>query len=62
MKEIAEELGIPFWDYMGAPDFQKREYYKDFAHLNDEGARKFTNEIIHRLSSKYEQGKNPSIN
>lgn len=62
VKEIAEELGIPFWDYMGAPDFQKREYYKDFAHLNDEGARKFTNEIIHRLSSKYEQEKNPSIN
>ena len=52
VKDIAEELGIPFWDYMDDPNFQKLNYFKDFAHLNDEGAGKFTNEIIHRLMYK----------
>lgn len=45
VKDIADELGVPFWDYTDAPEFQKMEYFKDPMHLNDEGAKKFTIEI-----------------
>lgn len=62
VKDIAEDLGIPFWDYTDAPEFQKTEYFKEPMHLNDDGAREFTNVIIHRLLYKYEQEKNTSIN
>ena len=52
VKDIADELGIPFWDYMDASDFQKWEYFKEPMHLNDEGAKEFTNVIMHRLMCK----------
>lgn len=45
VKDIAEELDIPFWDYTDASDFQKMEYFKEPMHLNDDGARKFTRVI-----------------
>lgn len=37
---------------IGLYDFQKWEYFKEPMHLNDEGARTFTNVIMHRLMRK----------
>lgn len=49
IKDIADELGIPFWDYTNTPDFRRWEYFKEPMHLNDDGAREYTAEIIKRL-------------
>lgn len=49
VKEIAKELGVPFWDYTEAPEYQKFEYFKEPMHLNDGGAHIFTTEIMKRI-------------
>lgn len=49
VKDIANELGILFWDYTDAPEFQKWEYFKEPMHLNDDGAHIFTGEILKRI-------------
>jgi len=49
VKEIANELGVSFWDYTEAPEYQKFEYFKEPMHLNDDGAHIFTAEIVKRL-------------
>lgn len=49
IKDIADELGIPFWDYTNTPDFRSWEYFKEPMHLSDDGAREYTAEIIKRL-------------
>jgi len=49
VKDIANELGIPFFDYMDKPAFQKWEYFKEPMHMNDDGARLFTNLIIENI-------------
>lgn len=51
VKDIADALEIPFWDYTDAPKFQKWEYFKEPMHLNDEGARVFTSLIATKLHS-----------
>lgn len=45
VKDIAKELGVPFWDYTDTPEFQKMKYFNDPMHLNVDGSRKFTMEI-----------------
>jgi len=49
VKDIANEIGLPFWDYTNAPEFQKLDYFKEPMHLNDDGAHIFTAEIVKRL-------------
>lgn len=49
VKEICKENNVPFWDYYTDERFQKLEYFKEPMHLNEEGAKAFSEEIINRL-------------
>lgn len=46
-KQIARQYHVPFFDFSKDSSFRnKPEYFTDISHLNDEGARKFTNLVI----------------
>ena len=50
LKQIADENGIPFFDYHSAGlFFDHPEYFKDNVHLWDKGARLFTSVFAHDL-------------
>jgi hypothetical protein len=51
VKHLSNECGIPFYDYADDQRFQHREFFKDIDHLNDNGARVFTNVVIANISS-----------
>lgn len=50
---IAEEIGVPFWDYYTEESFQNYEYFKEPMHLNDEGAKVFTLQIAKKIKDYY---------
>lgn len=50
---IANELGIPFWDYYTDESFQNYEYFKEPMHLNDEGAKLFTEQVAKMIKEHY---------
>ncbi len=46
-KQIAVQYHVPFFDFSKDSSFRnKPEYFADISHLNDEGARKFTNLVL----------------
>ena len=49
VKEICEKYDMMFWDYYSQNAFQKFEYFKEPMHLNEDGARSFTDTIINRI-------------
>ena len=53
VKEICLENNVPFWDYYTDQRFQKLEYFKEPMHLNNEGAKAFTNEIVYKIKKHY---------
>ena len=52
IESIAKEQGIPFYDYGVDERFQKPEYFQDASHLNDDGAKAYTKEVVGRLRLK----------
>ena len=49
IKDIAVANGVPFFDYCSNQKFQVPELFYDVMHLNDNGARLYTNEIVKYL-------------
>ena len=50
IEQIAQEQGIPFLDFSHHPDFLAHpEWFKDYTHLNDDGARIFSAELAQKL-------------
>lgn len=48
-KELCEQFGIPFVDYYAASDFQNPAFFADPIHMNDKGARLFSERLVHDL-------------
>ncbi len=52
IKEIADSEEIPFLDFLNTPKYTNQfELFHDPSHLNDDGARLFTGELAHFISS-----------
>lgn len=49
IKELCNLYNIEFWDYYNNPDFQRMEYFKESMHLNNKGAKLFTDNLIQKL-------------
>lgn len=49
IKDMCNRYNVEFWDYYNTPNFQKMEYFKESMHLNDKGARSFTESVAKRL-------------
>lgn len=47
--KIADSLHVPFFNYSNDKRFKKREYYHDIEHLNLNGARIYTREVINTI-------------
>lgn len=51
IKALCKKYGVEFWDYYCASDFQKMDYFKESMHLNDTGAKVFSEFIAEKLVS-----------
>lgn len=51
VRNLCNEEGIRVMDYFDTPAFQHIDYFKDHCHLNGQGARLFTSQIIEELKS-----------
>ena len=51
LSDLAEKHGIPFLTFFDSEICFRQDYFKDSSHLNDEGARAFTKELISKLSN-----------
>ena len=49
---LCKQYGVEFWDYYAAEEFQKMEYFKESMHMNDKGARMFSECIAKRINDK----------
>lgn len=49
IKSICERYGIDFWDYYYFQEFQKKEFFNEPMHLNDKGARTFSEIVSQRI-------------
>lgn len=49
IKDMASKNGISFLDYGLDERFQNPEYFQDASHLNDSGARTYTEEILKQI-------------
>lgn len=50
VKRICNENGVSFFDFAEDINYRNNEnYWYDMAHLNDEGAKKFTNDLMQRF-------------
>lgn len=49
IKEMCEKNGVEFWDYYTNQDFHRLEYFKESVHMNDKGARLFSELIANKL-------------
>ena len=52
VKEICNKYGVEFWDYYCAPEFQKREFFKEQMHLNEAGAIYYTAFLSQKLNKE----------
>lgn len=50
---LAQENDVPFLNYGDDVRFQNPKYFQDASHLNDTGAKEYSNEIVHALKTKY---------
>lgn len=54
IKKVCKLNNIPFLDYYSSTTLsQQKEFFEDQTHMNDKGARVFTNEIVKALDSIY---------
>lgn len=49
VQEIADKYGVQFFSYYDSEFSSHQELFKDSQHLNDEGAKAYTSEIISRI-------------
>lgn len=49
MKAILKKYNVPYWDYSFDTAYIKKEYFHDYAHTNDKGARLYSSEIASRI-------------
>ncbi len=49
VQNLAEKYGVPFYEYIDSDICSDPENFEDSHHLNDKGARVFTNDIIERI-------------
>lgn len=49
--KIATQYNIPFYNFNTVGLIDNPELFKDSHHLNDEGAKAFTSELVHRIAS-----------
>ena len=49
IKEMCMHYDVEFWDYYTATEFQRMDYFKESMHLNDKGARAFSEIVAQRL-------------
>jgi hypothetical protein len=52
LEDIITKYNVEFWNYVNDSVFMKHEYFRDFDHLVDTGARKFTNTIASRIKKR----------
>lgn len=46
IREVAKRYNVPFYEYATDKDFDNPDLFEDEMHLNDEGARKFTEKFV----------------
>lgn len=51
VRQIADEFGVPFFDYSNSYISNNPDYFEDSMHLNDNGARVFTNDLTQKLKA-----------
>ena len=51
IRKLAEEKGIPFFDYSNSDIGNNQNWFADTRHLNDEGAKVFTIDIINHIKT-----------
>jgi hypothetical protein len=51
-QEVADEFGVPFWDYSGSGICRQREFFNNSQHLNREGATFFSADFARRLATE----------
>ena len=56
-KELLAHYHVPLWDYSIDTTFQKRKYFYDNVHLNENGATVFSNFIAKRIKDSMEKDK-----
>lgn len=49
VRKMCDKYNVEFWDYYTATEFQKMGYFKESMHLNDKGARAFSEIVAQRL-------------
>ena len=54
VRALAEKYGAPFYEYINSPMCDDPDYFEDSSHLNDKGARRFTEEIVSLIKRAYE--------
>ena len=54
IQEFAEKKGVTFLNYGNDIRFQKQEFFQDASHLNDTGAKVYSNEIASKLKIENE--------
>lgn len=52
IKELSMRYDVPFIEYVNSDIFNNPDYFEDSHHLNDCGARVFTNDVCKRIASK----------
>lgn len=52
VKTICNNYGVEFWVFYCVPEFQRLDYFKEPMHLNETGARAFTNYLATRLQKE----------
>ena len=49
IKDICQRYGVDFMDYYASPEFQKKQFFNDQSHLNEEGAKVFSKALASKL-------------
>lgn len=55
IKEMCMHYDVEFWDYYTAKEFQCMDFFKESMHLNDKGARAFSEIVAQRLIQTVKQ-------
>ena len=50
-KKILKQYNVPYFHYASDPEFLKTEYFYDYVHMNDRGARKFVDTFIVQIKN-----------
>lgn len=54
-KKILAKYNVPYYHYASDPEFLKKDYFYDYVHMNDRGARKFVDTFIVQIKKYLQQ-------